>query len=309
MQTFDVYLKKRLTEIDVTISQLVQRDTFTLYNYLYLLCSLSELELIKTIAGYADMELNAEIFDLEEEVHELLDSKMYLNTMVDLSSQTTACGNAEMILFADAVKAIKKDLISSESVLELSAKKLDYYIAHSFGTVNFDMRLIADRLEFLKRGFEKFESEMCISAESQLSSSKVVELEDLNMMLYTDPIGLFYLASVSGNAEMFLSVSPIDQYILEKILHDLDVITSLSASINTILHLDKYISTENIFQIFAKITEVLIDIIHPYESEIVLLCEASAGAIRYRFLNEMDSSTVSEFDDMTLHELDFITIA
>lgn len=309
MQTFDVYLKKRLTEIDVIISQLVQRDTFTLYNYLYLLCSLSELELLKTITGEASMELDTRILYLEERVHEYMNSEMYLSAMADFSSQVTTGGSTEMVLFADAVDAIMKDLISSESVLEISVDPLDYYIAHSFGTVDFDMMLVADQLEFLKEGFEKFDSKMYLFAESEFASSKVAELNGLDMVLYTDPIGLFYLASVSGQTEMYLSADPIDDYLLEKILHDLEVMTYLSASIDSILHLEKFTSSENVLHIFAKMAEVLIGIIYLSESTMVLSCEASTSIKRYRFVSEMDDFTVSEFDDMTLHELDFITIA
>ena len=155
MQTFDVYLKKRLTEIDVIISQLVQRDTFTLYNYLYLLCSMSELELMKTFTGEASMELNAILTNLEERVHEYMNSEMYLSAKADLFSQVTTGGNTEMVLSVDMINAIKKDLINSESVLEISVDPLDYYIAHSFGTVDFDMMLVADQLECSKEGFEK----------------------------------------------------------------------------------------------------------------------------------------------------------
>ena len=304
MQTFDVYLKKRLTEIDVIISQLVQRDTFTLYNYLYLLCSMSELELMKTFTGEASMELNAIITNLEERVHEYMNSEMYLSAKADLFSQVTTGGNTEMVLSVDMINAIKKDLISSESVLEISVDPLDYYIAHSFGTVNFDMMLVADQLECSKEGFEKFDSKLYLFAESEFASSKVAKLNDLDMVLYTEPVGLFYLASVSGHAEMYLSAAPID----EKILHDLEVMTYLSASIDSILHLEKFASSENIFHIFAEITEVLIGIIYPSESKMELFCEASTEMKRYRFVSEMDNFTVSEFDNMTLHELDFITI-
>ena len=309
MQNFDVYLKKRLTEIDVIISQLVQRDTFTLYNYLYLLCSLSELELLKIITGESSIELDARILFLEERVHEYMNSEMYLSAKVDLFSQVTASSSAEMVLFADKINAIKKDLIGSESVLEISVDPLDYYIAHSFGTVDFDMMLVADQFEFLKEGFEKFDSKMYLFAESEFASNKVAELKDLDMVLYTDPVGLFYLASVSGQTEMYLSANPIDKYLLEKILHDLEVMTYLSASIDSILHLEKFTSSENILHVFAKMAEVLIGIIYPSESTMVLSCEASTGMKRYRFVGEMDDFTVSEFDDMTLYELDFITIA
>lgn len=309
MQTFDVYLKKRLTEIDVTISQLVQRDTFTLYNYLYLLCSMSELELLKTITGETSMELDARILYLEERVHEYMNSEMYLSAMADFSSRVTTGGSTEMVLSVDEVNAIMKDLISSESVLEISVAPLDYYIAHSFGTVDFDMMLVADQLEFLKEGFENFDSEMYLSAESEFASSKIAKLNSLDMMLYTDPVGLFYLASVSGQAEMYLSANPIDEYLLEKVLHDLEVMTYLSASIDSILHLEKFTSSENILHVFANMTEVLIGIIYPLENTMFLSCEASTGMKRYRFVSEMDDFTVSEFDNMTLHELDFITIA
>lgn len=308
MQTFDVYLKKRLTEIDVIISQLVQRDTFTLYNYLYLLCSMSELELMKTFTGEASMELNAIITNLEERVHEYMNSEMYLSAKANLFSQVTTGGNTEMVLSVDMINAIKKDLTSSESVLEISVDPLDYYIAHSFGTVDFDMMLVADQLECSKEGFEKFDSKLYLFAESEFASSKVAKLNDLDMVLYTEPVGLFYLASVSGQAEMYLSAAPIDEYFLEKILHDLEVMTYLSASIDSILHLEKFASSENIFHIFAEIAEVLIGIIYPSESKMALSCEASTEMKRYRFVSEMDDFTVSEFDNMTLHELDFITI-
>ena len=161
----------------------------------------------------------------------------------------------------------------------------------------------------MKEGFEKFDSKMYLFAESEFASSKVAELNGLDMVLYTDPIGLFYLASVSGQTEMYLSADPIDDYLLEKILHDLDVMTYLSASIDSILHLEKFTSSENILHAFANMTEVLIGIIYPSESTMVLSCEASTGMRRYRFVSDMDDFTVSEFDNMTLHELDFITIA
>ena len=309
MQTFDVYLKKRLTEIDVIISQLVQRDTFTLYNYLYLLCSLSELELLKTIAGETSMELNAKILFLEEKVHEYMNGEMYLSAQADLLSQVATGGNVEMVLSIDEVNAISNDLISSESVLEISADPLDYYIAHSFGTVDFDMMLAADQLEFLKEGFEKFNSKMHLFAESKFASKKVAELNGSGMMLYTEPTGLFYLISTSGETEMYLSASPIDEYLLGKVLHDLEVMTHLSATIDSILHLDKFITTENVLRVFAEIAEVLISIIIPSESEMILSCEASTSLQQYRLVSEMDDFTLSKFDSMTLHELDYITTA
>lgn len=309
MKTYDVYLKKRLTEIDVIISQLVQRDTFTLYNYLYLLCSMSELELMKKISGEAIMNLDVEINKLQETVYEYMNSEMYLSAKADFFSQMTTGGGTEMILTVDEMKAIKKDLIYGESVLEISVEPLDYYIAHSFGTVDFDMVLSANELKFLKEGFESFNAEMYLLIESAFSSSKIADLENIDMTLYTEPTGLFYLASVYGQADMELFVDPIERYILSKVLHGLDCLTYISSSIDSILNLVKYASAESDLCIFAEITEVLIKLIFPVQSDMILSCEASTGMKRYRFVNEMDDYAVSEFDNMTIQELDFITIA
>lgn len=309
MQTFDVYLKKRLTEIDVIVSQLAQRDTFTLYNHLYLLCSLTELELLKTITGEAGMEIDAKILYLEERVHEYMNSEMYLDAQAELFSLVTTGGSAEMVLSVDELNAIKKDLISSESVLEISASPLDYYIAHSFGTVDFDMILTAEQLEFLKEDFEQFNSTMYLFAESEFASSKVAQLNEMGMVLYTEPTGLFYMAAIAGQTEMYLSASPIDEYLLEKVLHDLEAMTYLSATIDSIVHLEKFTTAENILYAFAGITEVLIGSIDLYGCEMVLSCEASTSMKKYRLVSEMDDYAISEFDNMTLNELDYITIA
>lgn len=222
MQTFDVYLKKRLTEIDVIISQLAQRDIFSLYDYLYFICYLSELELLKTISIESGLTLNIFISDLEKKVYEYINNKICLITKTSLSCQITANGSMGIILSVDKVKAIKNDFINSKSVLEISVEPLDYYIAHLFDTVDFDIIMFTNQLEFLKKDFEK------------------------------------------NNLEMYL---------------------------------------------FAKMTEILIGIIYPSESTMILSCEASTGMKHYRFVSEMDDFTVSEFDNMNLHELDFITIA
>ena len=42
MLTYDVYLKKRLTEIDVIITQLVQRDSFSMYDWLNIFASIED---------------------------------------------------------------------------------------------------------------------------------------------------------------------------------------------------------------------------------------------------------------------------
>ena len=172
MQTFDVYLKKRLTEIDVIITQLVQRDTFSMYNQLYLLCSLSELEILKSIAVHTSMELTAQIDNLLETVRETIDSKVTLDCDLDLLKETFAKGETKMELSVDQISAIEKDLISGSSNLEISVSPLDYMIFRSFGKADFDTEMSTNKLQFTKEGFEKFENELEMFIESEFSAEK-----------------------------------------------------------------------------------------------------------------------------------------
>lgn len=79
MQTFDVYLRKRLTEIDAIITQLVQRDAFTMFGWLLLDCSLDDIEMQKHIEASTMMLLHSDMDNILEIVHEFINNDLYLN--------------------------------------------------------------------------------------------------------------------------------------------------------------------------------------------------------------------------------------
>lgn len=309
MQTFDVYLKKRLTEIDVTISQLVQRDTFSMYNWLNLLCSMNELEILKSIHVDVDTELNAELGNLLEIVHEKINAEMQLQANVDLYSGVAAEMEAGMELFASEADPLVYSFAEGDSALEISADRLDYYIAHSFGNVEFDMDLITGQVETLKKSLEKFQTDLTLDADADFASQKKIELDEISMYLNAAPTDIFYLLTIGGNAITNLYASPLGDYTLKKVLHDVECEMSLGAETTDLFNLEKYIDVENSLFSLVDITGVLISLIHSAQSEMVLSCEASIGLKRYRKLSEMDDLTLADFDNMTLREIDYVIIA
>ena len=71
MLTYDVYLKKRLTEIDVIITQLVQRDSFSMYDWLNIFASIEDdLEIRKALKVESEMILDTGMDNLLEYVSE-----------------------------------------------------------------------------------------------------------------------------------------------------------------------------------------------------------------------------------------------
>lgn len=308
MYTYDVYLKRRLTEIDVIITQLVQRDSFAMYDWLTLFATMDELEIRKALKVESEMILDTRLEDFLEYVHEKINSDMYLNASADLLRQVLAEGETEMVLSADEMDILEKSFISSDSVLEISVSPLDYYIAHSFGRVEFNMEMLINDLQTLKYSLEKFENQFVLSADVDFSSQKNIDIEELSMFLNVAPTDIFYLLTIGGNAVTNLYAQPLDEYILKKVLHDLDAQLTLSASADDVWGMIKGIGIEDVLNIFTEIAETLIQFVYPTTADMIISCEGSAGLKRYRLLSEMDDHALSDFDDMTLEEVDYVIL-
>lgn len=82
----------------------------------------------------------------------------------------------------------------------------------------------------------------------------------------------------------------------------------LSASTDIDWQLKKFAEIENSLCLLADMTDVLIQFIFG-QTEMYLDCTARAGLKRYRLLSEMDDHPLSDFDDMTLEEVDYVILA
>lgn len=84
MFVYDVYLKKRLTEIDAIITQLVQRDSFSMYDLLNIYCSMDDIEIQKNFniesTAFFDATLNVNMDEVGVLIDSLCDMSKVLNT-------------------------------------------------------------------------------------------------------------------------------------------------------------------------------------------------------------------------------------
>lgn len=307
METFDVYLKNRLTEIDLTISQLIQRDTFSMYDLLTLTCSINELEIMKSIRVDANMEIDARIQSLLKTAYETIRSDMYLQTEAELLDQTMTGMSAEMVLSAGETDVSEQSFAEAENDLELSVQRLDCFIAHSFGLALFEQYLDVNQAETFKYSYEQFMQSFILNAETDFAATKNLGLDEVDMTLDVDAMNIFYLLTTGCRASAYLSAAPVDEYVLKKILHDLNVRMTLNAVCSTAL--SKYIDPEFLMFLTVNMSDVLISSIFPANSETIMSCEASMGLYRYRRLEEMDDLTLADLDDSTLYDLDYVIIA
>lgn len=307
MQTYDVYLKRRLTEIDVIIHELVQRDTFTMYDWLYLDCMLSDTEIRKAINVESKTILNTSLDNFLEYVHEIIRNEAYLNTECGLVNQANANGETEMVLSTDEIDILEQSFTGGDSSLDISVAPLDNSVARSFGNVNFDMQLYMNEVDTLKTCFEIFQEDLDLSAEIDFSSLKKVDVENIDLSLDISPIDIFYLLTTGCVATSYLNALPIDDYVLEKVLHDMEIEMNMDVSVDDTKSM-KYLQLDYVTELIVEMTDVLIQLIS-VNNDIIFSCEASAGMKRYRLLEEMDDHPLSDFDDMTLEELDYVILA
>ena len=209
MQSFDVYLKQRLTEIDVIITQLVQRDSFSMYDLLYLFCSMDEIEVRKSLKIDASMSIDSQLDNILEIVAEKIRNELYLDVDMELLNQVVTSGETEMVSFASELDITEKSFTGIDSSLEISVDELDYYIAHSFGNVEFDMTLLANELDTIKYSFEKILSDLELSADVNFTSLKDAGENNFDIFLDVDPTNIFYLLTIAGKDTLYLSASPI----------------------------------------------------------------------------------------------------
>lgn len=307
MYTFDVYLKQRLTELDVIITQLVQRDSFSVYDLLYIICEMGDVELLKNLKIENTIIPDAKMDNLLEIVFEKIRNEAWIDADMALLDKVIAGGETEMVSFASELDIIEKMFTDVDSSLEISVDPVDYHIARTFGNVEFDMEMLVNELDTFKYSYEQIQSDLELLSDVDFSSIKKFGTDEFETLISIDPINIFYLITIGGRTNTYLYASPIEKYVLKKVLHDVETEMYLNASTDIDWQLIKYINIENSLYLLADMTIVLIKLVSG-QSEMYLDCEASAGLKRYRLLEEMDDLTLSDFDSMTLEEVDYVIL-
>lgn len=168
--------------------------------------------------------------------------------------------------------------------------------------------MFAEELDTLKYSIDKFENELYISADAEMASKKMIDVDEIAMFLDVAPTDIFYLLHISGEAMTYLYADMVDDLVLKNVLHDPEFETWLDIDTEQDFLLKKFTGMEDVLNVFANIVETIIQFIQPITADMYLDCEASAGLKRYRLLYEMDDLTLSDFDNMTLEEVDYVII-
>lgn len=304
-QTYNIYLRKRLTEFDLIIRNLPYRDGLIIYNRMYLDAMVNYLTLQKYIIGDSDVQLSSEIDDLLERVYNIFSSGMELGAELEVFAAKPTGGSTSAVLSTNETEVHKETFNTFQNVTQLLTSALKYDIAKSLGSGATEMELSSAPASTLKEALENFEDDILLDAD--VSTAAVVNAEgDSEVVLDTSNPNLFYLLSVEGEAMMNLLFSA-----------DFEMWYTLGTG-NSSMYLSvenngveskKFMTYESFLNLILEVGNILQCFIFPEESEAQLHSELGVGMMRYRLLSDMDNSALNEHDELTLDELDYVILA
>lgn len=304
-QTYNIYLRKRLTEFDLIIRNLPYRDGLIIYNRMYLDAMVNYLTLQKYIIGDSDVQLSSEIDDLLERVYNIFSSGMELGAELEVFAAKPTGGSTSAVLSTNETEVHEETFNTFQNVTQLLTSALKYDIAKSLGSGATEMELSSAPASTLKEALENFEDDILLDAD--VSTAAVVNAEgDSEVVLDTSNPNLFYLLSVEGEAMMNLIFSA-----------DFEMWYTLGTG-NSSMYLSvenngveskKFMTYESFLNLILEVGNILQCFIFPEESEAQLHSELGVGMMRYRLLSDMDNSALNEHDELTLDELDYVILA
>lgn len=156
MKIFDVYLEDRLKQLDIEIQYLSQRDTFSVFNRLYITCAMNQIEILKTIYPESAVYIESKLTKLIETVYNEFSNTIYLKAEVDFESKVETSGITKEIEIALSNEGLTEEVFTQASDrLELTVALLDYFTARVLGEPNFEIEMGAIVTGTFKQCYEQ----------------------------------------------------------------------------------------------------------------------------------------------------------
>lgn len=342
-QTYDIYLRKRLTEFDIIIRNLPYRDGLIVYSKTYLNAMVNYLCLQRFIIGETHSELQTKINDLLERIYNVFNSGIELAMSADAASKKPIVGSTDARLDVSMISMAHNELDLGEmktradetirtrdgnvliawkrlvgqtsfheecfnafqNFTNLTTSALNYDLSKSVGSGIAGLVLSTKAAHTLKEAFEKYQPAMEIVGQVNASSEGFVE-GAMDTELRTANFDIFYLIAVQCEALMNLLCSA-----ELEIWYTLG--TAQSKFVLTVENSDIYSSTfavcENVLPFVLEVNELLQLFINPFGVETTMYSSVDAGLKRYRLLHEMDTFSLCDFDAESLEDLDYVVLA
>lgn len=304
---FDIYLNRRLTECDIIVYSIPYRDGLTVMERLILQTCLESYTLQKFIAAETGSELVSHIDKMIKTCHERLNHNITIDSTADFEVHYALNPIPSRVVFQeDVAQTLCNTFASAQNVLELYAAPVLAQTKKSFGSGHSEIQLDLELKEPLKRAIEQVHSQVELATQLNgidkrgiISASVGIEVDsvltDLLYRVYTTASEAISIAANSVETEIHFS--------LGRGSSNLEVASYLIGE-----QIEKRESVVTCLDILSDLSELLLLCMQPTTNFIEFAGSVNAITKRYRLLAEMDSDKLTQYDDMTLEDVDYVIL-
>lgn len=304
---FDIYLNERLTQCDIIVYSIPYRDGLTVMNRLVLETCLESYTLQKFIAVQSGSMLVSHIDEMIKTCMERLNNGVVLGTSAEFHVHySLRPQNAALELSAERLHTMATVYAGAKSALQLAAEPVSAYVKRPFGRGEFGIEIASSVEATAKHDFERVDSRLELGAEPLAMKKRVAERIEGPIVVNSELTDLLY--RLYDTADMAIQIAA--QAVETEIHFSLGRGQFPIVLDNTVLgeQMTKYAAMESVIEILSAVTGSLTQFMSPETNALEIASEVDAIIKRHRLLYEMDSDTLSTYDDMPFEDVDYVIL-
>lgn len=307
VKEFDIYLKRRVTECDLIVYSLPYRDGLTVANRIILESCLKSYTLQKFVA----VQLGSELISHIDKMIKVCCERLSYGTTIDADAvfQTHYIADPDtsvMELDVGNVSALGVICTEAESRMVLNAAPLIADIAKSFGRGRTAIALDGSVFDMQKWGAISPTDHIVLDT-TVLGTQAVDYLKiDAPTISNAEVVNLCYRITSAAKTSLEIAVLVLGTEIhfsFGRAYSSMDLGAKVSGE-----RLQKYETAQTNLRILADVIESIKQCVTTNGTAVDIAASASPILRRHRLLAEMDADELSEFDNMTLDEVDFVIL-
>ena len=307
---FDIYLNEHLTQCDIIVYSIPYRDGLTVMERLIIETCLESYLLQKFVAVQSGSVLVSHIDRMIKTCLERLNNGIEIGTSAEFQVHYSSYPDTTALeVNAGRLSLLAHAYASAENTLQITTSPIDAYVKKSFGRGQSAIEVVSNVEATFKRDLERATSQLALNAAAMQTKKKVSESVSPPILVDTKLTDLLYRRCVTVSPSMLQIVS---NAVETEIRFSLGRCTFPIVLDNQVLgeQMTKYLTTESAIEIKpSAVEETLKKFIAPETNALELVpCELEPIVKRHRLLYEMDSDTLSAYDDMSFNDLDYVII-
>lgn len=303
---FDIYVQEHLLEHDLLIYSIPYLDGISVTNRIILETVLNGYLLRKFAAVQMGLKIEPQIDQMLKLCLEKLNLDTELNASADFEKHAKIYLENDPIIIDTKITNVSEQVFNNiDGGLVLTVEPLVTQVSSSTGRGDFPVIVDANVSNSLKHSLLDLKNTVFTNAE--INQINQVDYIDVNAPVVIDSTlqSLCYNLILDASASMEIVALVLGTEVYHSLGGWYSGLTLNSKVISN--WAQKFIVAETIMNVVVDATGKLVKVLYPNDSEVIIGTQnLNVDMKRYRLLNELDDLQLSDIDDMTLEELDYV---